>query len=173
MDRDGASTPDDAESTRYGEAGGGADVRDGDDAIDATSGSASDATSQAGDLEDGPAVVVETTSAEEAALQRARTVSDLLDEAVRVPGTDFRVGLDPVLGVVSGYGDAVAAAISLYPVFEAYRLDAPKRTLAKMLTLVAIDFAVGSIPVVGTVFDAVWKANEWNVQSLERHLEGV
>lgn len=118
-------------------------------------------------------VTVGSSPGEEAALRRARAVSNLLDDSIRVPGTDFRFGLDPVLGVLSGYGDAVSAAISLYPVFEAYRLDAPRRTLAKMVALVAIDFAAGSIPIVGTLFDAVWKANEWNVRSLERHLENA
>lgn len=110
------------------------------------------------------------TAREEAALRRIRSVSRLLDEAVRVPGTDFRVGLDPVLGVVPGAGDAVAAALSLYPLVEAYRFDAPKGTLARMLALVAVDAVVGSIPVVGPVFDAFWKANEWNLRVLQRHV---
>ncbi|AGN00355.1 hypothetical protein L593_02020 [Salinarchaeum sp. Harcht-Bsk1] len=114
---------------------------------------------------------ITATPDEAAALRRTRVVSNLLDEAVRVPGTDYCVGLDPLLGVISGYGDAVSAAISLYPILEALRLDAPKRTLAKMLALVATDFAIGSIPVVGTVFDAVWKANAWNVRALERHID--
>jgi hypothetical protein len=132
-----------------------------------------------GSQDDGEAVSVDTipdhtgeapvdSSAAEAAIGRARFVSDLLDDAVRIPGTNVRVGLDPVLGVISGYGDAVAAAISLYPVFEAYRFGAPRRTLAKMLSLVA----VGSVPVLGTVADAVWKANRWNVRTLRRHVEG-
>lgn len=111
------------------------------------------------------------TTAGEAALRRARFVSDLLDDAVEIPGTDIRVGLDPVLGIISGYGDAVAAAMSLYPIFEAYRLGAPKRTLAKMLSLVAVDFVFGSVPVLGTVFDTFWKANTWNVRTLERHVD--
>lgn len=114
-----------------------------------------------------------TTPREEAALRRVETVGNLLDEAVRVPGTDFRFGLDPVLGILPGAGDAVAAALSLYPIAEAYRLDAPRSTITKMLGLVAIDFAVGSVPVLGTLFDAFWKANVWNARALERHVEGV
>lgn len=130
-----------------------------------------DATSVDPIPDDGGEVPVDSTTAE-AALGRARFVSNLLDDAVRIPGTNVRFGLDPVLGVVSGYGDAVAAAMSLYPVFEAYRLGAPRRTLAKMLSLVAVDFALGSVPILGTVFDTFWKANTWNVRSLERHVEG-
>lgn len=111
-----------------------------------------------------------TSPREEAALRRARTLSTLLDDAIRVPGTDARVGLDPIVGVLPVGGDAVAAALSLYPILEAYRFDVPRRTLAKMLVLVAIDAVVGSVPVLGTVFDAFWKANKWNVRTLERHL---
>lgn len=109
----------------------------------------------------------------EAALERVRLVAHLLDEAVRIPGTDFRVGLDPILGILPGAGDAVAAALSLYPVAEAYRLGAPTETLVKMLALVAADFTVGSVPVLGTIFDAFWKANEWNVRIIEDLVENA
>jgi hypothetical protein len=112
------------------------------------------------------------TGGEEAALKRVRLVARLMDEAVEIPGTDFRVGLDPVLGIVPGAGDAVSALISLYPVVEAYRLGASKTTLLKMLSIVGIDFATGSVPVLGTLVDAVWKANEWNVNIIERLVDG-
>jgi len=111
------------------------------------------------------------TASEEAALRRVETVSRALDDAVRVPGTTFRVGIDPVVGILPGAGDGVIAAISLYPLVEAYRLGASRATLAKMLTLVAIDAVVGSIPVIGSVFDAVWKANKWNVELIQREIE--
>jgi len=110
------------------------------------------------------------TASEAAALGRVRRVSRLLDSAVRVPGTEMRFGLDPVLGLLPVAGDAVAAVISLYPVVEAYRLGAPKRTLATMLAVVAVDAVAGSIPLLGSVFDAVWKGNEWNARLLARHL---
>lgn len=113
------------------------------------------------------------TPEERAALERVDAFSTLLDGAVRVPGTDFRFGLDPVLGILPGSGDAVAAALSLYPIVEAYRLNAPKSTIAKMLSLVAVDAIVGSVPVLGVLFDAYWKANEWNARALERHVEGA
>ena len=112
------------------------------------------------------------SGADEPALERARALADLLDEAVRVPGTEFRIGLDPILGILPVAGDLAMAVLSLYPVVEAYRLDAPRRTLAWMLTLVGVDAVIGSIPVVGDLFDAFWKANEWNVRALERHVEG-
>ncbi|WP_277543040.1 DUF4112 domain-containing protein [Haloarcula laminariae] len=119
-----------------------------------------------------PSLDSELTAAEAATLDRVHTVTRLLDEAVRIHGTDFRVGLDPLLSILPVAGDAVGAALSLYPIAEAYRLGTPKRTLAAMLGLVAIDAVVGSVPVLGSVFDAFWKANRWNYRLLERHLGG-
>lgn len=110
------------------------------------------------------------TPREEAALRPTRTVSRLLDEAVRVPGTNFRIGLDPILGIIPGIGDDVAATLSLYLVLEPYRLGTSNRTLVKMLSLVVIDVVIGSVPAVGPIFDAVWKANKWDVQMVERHV---
>lgn len=106
-------------------------------------------------------------SVDEPALRRLKTVARVMDEAVRVPGTEIRVGLDPVLGVIPGAGDAVAAGISLYIVAEAANLGVPLTTLVRMLGNVAADVALGSIPVVGPLFDAVIKANVWNVAHIE------
>lgn len=106
-------------------------------------------------------------------LRRARTLSHLLDDAWRIPGTDARVGLDPLVGVVPVGGDAVAAAVSLYVVLEAWRLDASRLTLARMLANVAIDATGGSVPVLGTLFDAEFKANQRNVELLEAEVGGA
>jgi len=105
------------------------------------------------------------------ALRRTRVVAHLLDDAVRVPGTDRRVGLDPIVGLVPGYGDALAAALSLYVVGEAALAGAPRGTLLRMCANVAVDALVGTVPVVGDLFDAGWKANDRNVALLEAHLE--
>jgi len=104
-------------------------------------------------------------------LSRVRAVSTLLDDSLRVPGTDIRFGLDPVLGVLPVAGDSVSSLISLYIIAEGYRAGAPESVLAKMGALAAVDFFVGSIPVIGPVFDAFWKNNKWSVRLLERHLE--
>lgn len=114
---------------------------------------------------------VRTEPPRRTALERARWASEVLDEAIRVPGTDYRIGLDPLVGVLPVAGDALAALVSLYIVVEGIRAGAPVWLVFVMLLLVAIDFLVGSIPVVGVVFDAVWKANKWNVSLLERVLE--
>ncbi|WP_266080259.1 DUF4112 domain-containing protein [Haladaptatus caseinilyticus] len=103
-------------------------------------------------------------------IQRVRTVSHLLDEAVRIPGTNFRFGLDPVLGLLPVGGDLASAMISLYIVFEGYLMDVPRRTLARMLTNVLIDTFGGAVPVLGSLFDAGWKANKRNRKLLEKHL---
>lgn len=110
------------------------------------------------------------TGTEAAALERVHGVALLLDAAVRIPGTDIRIGLDPILSVVPVAGDAVGALLSMYPVFEAVRLGVSRRTVATMLALVAVDAVVGSVPVVGSVFDALWRANQWNYRLLEREL---
>ncbi len=105
------------------------------------------------------------------ALRRTRLAARLLDSALRVPGTERRVGLDPIVGLIPGYGDALAAALSMYVVGEAAVAGAPKGTLLRMCANVAVDALVGSVPVLGDLFDAGWKANERNVALLEEHLE--
>lgn len=108
---------------------------------------------------------------EPAAIRRVRIVAYLLDDAIRVPGTNYRVGLDPLVGVVPGLGDAATTLVSLYIVLEAVLADAPPRVLARMVAVVAVDAVFGSIPLVGTLFDAVWKANARNARLLADHLD--
>lgn len=123
---------------------------------------------------DGPEVteipVGTPSDRERAALDRARKVSTLLDDAVRVPGTDFRIGIDPIVSVLPVGGDALGLLMSAYIVVEALLLGVPKRLLARMVFNIVLDFAGGSVPVLGTLFDAYWKANERNVELLERHV---
>ncbi|NHN42728.1 DUF4112 domain-containing protein [Halorubellus sp. JP-L1] len=114
---------------------------------------------------------VDDESAKRAGLERARKMGDLLDDAFTVPGTSFKVGIDPILGILPGGGDLVAAVGSLYIVLEAARAGVPRSALQKMLALVAVDLVVGSVPLVGVLFDAFWKANKWNVATFEEHVE--
>lgn len=107
---------------------------------------------------------------ERAALQRVKVASNLLDDAIRIPGTKRRVGLDPILSILPVGGDAAGLLLSLYPIVEAVRLGVPRTTVLRMVANIAIDAVVGSIPVLGTIFDAVWKANARNVDLMERHL---
>ena len=103
-------------------------------------------------------------------LSRARALTRLLDSAARVPGTSFRFGLDPVLGLIPGLGDVAGAALSGYVVILASRLGAPKTVIVRMLGNVAIDTVAGAMPVVGDLFDAGWKSNTRNLALLERHV---
>ncbi|MGG6294316.1 DUF4112 domain-containing protein [Leptolyngbya sp. AN02str] len=104
-----------------------------------------------------------------AVLRRVRTLSLVLDNAVRIPGTRFRVGLDPVLGLIPGGGDTLSTAIASYIVLEAIRLRLPRETLVKMFTNLLTDTVLGSVPIAGDVFDVVWKANARNLALLEAH----
>jgi hypothetical protein len=111
------------------------------------------------------------TASERAALRRCRTIANLLDDAVRVPGTDRKIGIDPLVGLLPIAGDAVMAALSGYVVAEAIRLDVPRETVLQMIGNVLVDFLGGSIPVIGDLFDAAFKANVRNVQLLEEALD--
>ncbi|NJP09385.1 MAG: DUF4112 domain-containing protein [Leptolyngbyaceae cyanobacterium RU_5_1] len=106
----------------------------------------------------------------ESALQRIRVVSHLLDNAIAVPGTRFRFGIDPILGLFPGAGDWLSAVLSVYIVLEALRFNLPKKILIQMVTNLVLDTAAGSVPVVGDVFDVTWKANSRNLALLENHI---
>ena len=107
------------------------------------------------------------------AVRRVNKMGELLDSGIRIPGTNVTVGLDPILGIVPGAGDAVATGISLYIVFEAFRAGVPQEVLLLMILNVAVDAVIGSVPVLGTVFDAFWKANEWNASMFADHVEAT
>lgn len=94
----------------------------------------------------------------------------LLDQAFRVPGTSWRFGLDPLLGLVPGAGDLISAAIGAYGVMLAAQLGAPSSLLARMVLNLFVDTAIGSIPLAGDLFDFAFKANTRNRMLLERWL---
>ena len=94
----------------------------------------------------------------------------LLDTALVIPGTNVRFGLDALIGLFPGIGDAITTAVSLFIVHEAYQLGAPGHLIARMLGNVAIDGLFGSAPVVGDAFDVLWRANVRNVGLLREWL---
>jgi hypothetical protein len=100
----------------------------------------------------------------------ARRLSLLLDSALRIPGTELRIGLDPILGaLLPELGDALTAVLSLSLLWVAFRQRVPKLVLARMLINIALDALLGAIPLVGDAFDFAFKANEKNLQLIERH----
>ena len=111
-----------------------------------------------------------TRSADDASLARARTLARALDSAVGIPGTGLRFGLDPLLGLLPGLGDLAGAALSGYIVLTGLRLGVPRTVALRMIANVALDTVVGSVPVIGDLFDAGWKANNRNVALIERHV---
>jgi len=103
-----------------------------------------------------------------------RTVDALarvLDRAFRIPGTDIRFGLDGLIGLVPGIGDAAGAALSAGIVIAAIRAGASRSVLGRMVANVAFDTVLGAIPVVGDLFDFAWKANARNAALLQRFLD--
>lgn len=94
----------------------------------------------------------------------------ILDAGIRVPGTRLRFGLDPILGLLPGGGDAAGAVLAGWVFAEAVRMGASRATLTRIAANVALDAFIGAIPVLGDVFDFAWKANLRNVAILERHL---
>jgi hypothetical protein len=107
---------------------------------------------------------------DEARLKRIRLLSGLLDEQFRIPGTTYRVGLDGLLGLIPGVGDAAGALLSVYILYEAMRLGAPSTVLLRMIANIGIDTVGGAIPVVGDIFDMAWKTNKKNAALLHAYL---
>lgn len=107
-----------------------------------------------------------------ARLTRLRNVAWLIDGAFVLPGTDFRFGLNSLIGLLPVGGDAVLGAISLYIIIEAARLGVPKHKLARMLANVGIEVLGGSVPILGDVFDMALKANLRNLGIIEQHIRG-
>jgi hypothetical protein len=103
--------------------------------------------------------------------EQARKLARLLDTAVRVPGTNLRVGLDPILGLIPGAGDLVGGALSAYVLLLAARAGASRTVLLRMLGNLGVDSLVGTVPLLGDLFDVGFKANARNVRLLDEHLE--
>ncbi|SDF98105.1 protein of unknown function [Halorubrum xinjiangense] len=103
-------------------------------------------------------------SVDRAAIKRIQFVAYVLDEGVRVPGIGYRIGIDPLLGILPGAGDVLTGGISLYIVVEAARLGVSYTTLLRMIANISLDVLVGTVPVVGDLFDVAWKANTRNFE---------
>lgn len=107
--------------------------------------------------------------ADQRGLELLRRWARIFDSAFRVPGTNIRFGIDPLLGLVPGVGDLASPILSMFMVWHGTRLGVPKIVLARMVLNALIDAATGVIPVVGDLFDFGWKATAWNLALLERH----
>lgn len=112
-----------------------------------------------------------TGASVEERLVRLERLATLMDAALVVPGTNIRFGADAVIGLIPGAGDLVSAAISSLIVLEARRMGAPGHLVARMVANIAIDGAVGTVPLLGDIFDVAFRANLRNVRLLRKHFE--
>lgn len=122
-------------------------------------------------LHPGRAPAAASPGAGDARLAGARLLARLLDDAIPIPGTSWRIGIDPLLGLVPGAGDLVTALLSTWLLVVAWRLGAPAAVLARMGLNVGIDALAGAVPLLGDLFDAGWKANTRNLRLVEAWLE--
>ncbi|MGR3321974.1 MAG: DUF4112 domain-containing protein [Pseudooceanicola sp.] len=102
-------------------------------------------------------------------IDRLDRLAERLDAAFRIPGTSIRVGWDSILGLLPGVGDVAALVPGGYIILEAHKLCLPKRKLARMGVNTGIDWAIGSVPLIGDIFDVGFKANRRNVALIREH----
>ena len=95
-----------------------------------------------------------------------------LDGLFRVPGTDWRFGLDALVGLIPNVGDTLTSLASFYILFAGVRYGVPKITLLRMAMNIGIDYLVGSIPFIGDAFDFFWKSNQRNMDLIRERATG-
>ncbi|MGH7501394.1 MAG: DUF4112 domain-containing protein [Longimicrobiales bacterium] len=101
-------------------------------------------------------------------VERLRGIARWLDELVRIPGTRIRFGLDALIGLIPGAGDLVTGCVSAWTMLAATRAGAPPSVIARMAGNIVLDLVVGTVPLLGDLFDIGWKANVRNVALLEQ-----
>ncbi|MEK6482248.1 DUF4112 domain-containing protein [Catalinimonas sp. 4WD22] len=113
----------------------------------------------------------DTSTRETPDLNWVDNLTNLMDSRFRLPGTNFRFGLDPILGLLPGIGDAASLLISGSLIFYMYRHGASRKAMILMIGNVLIDAIIGSIPILGNIFDFAYKANERNIRIMKRHYQ--
>tara|TARA_B100000686_G_scaffold290819_1_gene318426 strand:- start:98 stop:544 length:447 start_codon:yes stop_codon:yes gene_type:complete len=106
-------------------------------------------------------------------LLRLKHLSERLDETFTIPGTNYKIGIDPLIGAIPVIGDLIGAILSTYIVYSGIKMGASPKVVRKMVTNIVIEFIIGSAPLIGDVFDFFWKANKKNVELIEeiKHLD--
>jgi hypothetical protein len=99
----------------------------------------------------------------------ARLIALLMDNAFRIPGTNFRFGLDPLIGLFPGFGDTIAGVISAVVIAQSARLGLPRIVMARMALNILINAVVGAVPVAGDAFSFWFKSNARNYALLTKH----
>jgi hypothetical protein len=102
--------------------------------------------------------------------ERIARIANLLDTAFVIPGTNIRIGLDPLIGLLPVAGDTVTTLLSCYIVFESHRAGLPKSALVRMAANIAIDAVISAVPVLGDIGDVFWRANRRNLAIFDDYL---
>jgi hypothetical protein len=106
-----------------------------------------------------------------AALKHMDVLARLMDNRFKIPGTDIRFGMDGIIGLIPGVGDVTGFAISAYMITVMSRNGASGYVLARMILNVVIDTAIGTIPIIGDLFDFAFKSNVYNMRLMNQYYE--
>jgi len=104
-------------------------------------------------------------------LNWAERVSYLMDEKFRIPGTNFRFGIDPLLNLIPVLGDISGFVVSIVLVLTMARYGLSRKVLILMLRNIILDSTIGAIPIIGQVFDFAYKSNSRNIRLLKEYYE--
>lgn len=107
----------------------------------------------------------------QAELDDLDNLANILDDRFKVPGTNIRFGLDSLVGLIPGIGDVLTSTFSLYLVSRARSAGASRVLVGRMLWNIFADVTLGSVPIVGDIFDVTWKSNRKNIDLLRKHLQ--
>ena len=103
--------------------------------------------------------------------QRLEKLAWILDSVIPIPGTNWRIGLDGLIGLIPGVGDISAGVISTYILYQALRMGVPTMVVGRMLLNIVMESVVGVIPFFGDIFDFAFKANKRNVELLREYVD--
>lgn len=104
-------------------------------------------------------------------VRELETIARWMDSVFEIPGVGLKFGLDSILGLVPGLGDTVTSVVSLYILKAAHRHGVSRVTMTRMTANILMDYVIGSVPVLGDLFDVYWKANQANVKLLRQHID--
>jgi Domain of unknown function (DUF4112) len=107
----------------------------------------------------------------QAVRQRIEAMEKLLEGLFVIPGTNFRVGLDVLLGIIPVGGSAIAAAMGAWMAWEARNLGMPKTAMVRMAANIGVDALLGAIPLIGAVPDLFFRSNTRNLKIIKKHLD--
>ena len=112
----------------------------------------------------------DTNEINEETLLRLQLLSQRLDESITLPGTKYKIGIDPIIGLIPGGGDVIGGILSMYIMHTGIKMGVQKTVIIKMFRNIALDFLIGWIPIIGDIFDVIWKSNQKNVKLIEKSL---